>query len=120
MIVILVITMAWTLVPPFPSPSPLTALALPALTARFGRPSIEDSDAVRPGVAAVWDKSRGLAIWSLRAEWRRGTAESTHPAFMSLCFRIKLAPRQSSFCYASIVVGARVLASNLRWSGHAV
>jgi hypothetical protein len=107
----LVILLCWTLVPPFPRPKTLMGDTLSALTTHFGPPTIQKPESPMPSssLATVWERPRGLAIWSLRAEWK-GHASNT-PAFMSLCFRMKWASPESSICCESAIL-ARFAAFN--------
>ena len=109
--VLIVGWLAWTLMPAFPSPETLMLRPLEALTKDLGAPARVGASSV------VWEKSRGLGLWSLRAQWRSAANLQMHPDTVSRCFRIRWAPEQSSFCQASAWLRTHVMASNFRWSG---
>jgi hypothetical protein len=118
---VLAVVLGWSLVPPFPAPGTVTMTSRSALDARFGAPNVPtlDSDAPFPHAMSLsWERSRGVAVWSLRAYWRNAAVDDdAHPDGTSLCFRIRWAPEQSSLCLESLVLKARVMASNFVEAG---
>src|SRR5271154_2554373 len=63
--VILATLSAWVLIPPFPSPEIAVNDSFATLTEKLGPPvgSI-------PTKFVAWQRSRGVAVWSLQAEYR--------------------------------------------------
>ena len=114
--------LVWVLVPPFPSPETLLDKSLQALTMQLGS-SVEVTLPVpaplRGGKTIGWEKSRGIAVWELQADWTKPPADPQLPPDMvSRCLRIKWAPAWVGVllpCQA--VARARVMASNNRWRG---
>jgi hypothetical protein len=97
--------------PPYPSPDKLSADSLPSLSKDLGRPTAVST------TYAVWEKSRGLGVWSIRARWGVAGNLTTHPVSVERCFRIKGTPEVSSFCELTAWTTVVVTASNNRWRG---
>jgi hypothetical protein len=97
--------------PPFPSPEKVAAGSLAALTKDLGDPTKVSA------ISAVWEKSRGIGVWSIRADWRVAGNLLTHPDAVERCFRIKWAPDESSLCETTAWTTVVVTASNNRSGG---
>lgn len=82
----------WTLISPFPSSRVLLDEPLPALSARFGPPngSVPTSAVPwHPAKSLAWEKSRGIAVWTLEVDWdKTSPSPTTPPAFVSQSLRI--------------------------------
>jgi hypothetical protein len=103
--------LVWSLVPPFPSAGTVIVSSLPALVKTLGTPT---KSAVDGSADFVWERTRGIGVWTLRAHWSKDPAGLLeHPSVVWVCFRIKGTPERSSFCRAN----AWVMASNNRWRG---
>jgi hypothetical protein len=75
---------AWVLVPPYPSPVSLMDKSFATLTASLGHPS-----RLAPTEIAVWQKSRGVAVWSLEVGYNTAPIEpTTLPQNISRSLRI--------------------------------
>jgi hypothetical protein len=76
---------AWVAIPPFPPPAALMDTSFAALTARLGHPT--GSIATK---FVVWEKSRGIAVWSLEVGYDSATLapmELPHSISRSLWFK---------------------------------
>jgi hypothetical protein len=104
---------AWMLIPPFPAPTALIDNSPSSLTSKFGPPtgSIAISPVPwHPANSVAWEKSRGVAVWSLQADWQRvSTDPMAYPDSVSRCLRI-LWVNLSLQC--DVVARARVMAPN--------
>jgi hypothetical protein len=69
---VLLATLAWVLIPPFPSPVALMDTSFASLTAKLGHPA-----GSIPTKFAVWQKSRGIAVWSLEVGYDTATIDPT-------------------------------------------
>ena len=120
---ILVAGLVWILVPPFPPPATLLDIPLTALTEQFGpsRDSVEEVRAPpRSAKSVVWERSRGIAYWTLQADWSKPTIElSGPPDMVSRCLHLRWAPEWVAVLLlpCETVAKARVMASNNRWRG---
>jgi hypothetical protein len=56
--------LSWVFIPPFPAPSELVGMSHSAVVSLVG-----PSTGALPDKFAVWEKSRGVATWSLRASY---------------------------------------------------
>jgi len=101
----------WTLTPPFLSPDKLAAESLQSLSKDLGHPTAVGA------ISAVWEKSRGLGVWSIRAHWRVAGNLMAHPDSVERCFRVMGTPEASSFCEITAWTTVVVTASNNRWRG---
>jgi hypothetical protein len=109
----------WMLVPAFPAPERLIDSSLIDLTNRFGpgREITPDSRAFyRPAKSVAWDKTRGIALWTLRADWYHAPkGPVAHPDSVSRCMRLIWGSESlSDFLPCEVVATARVMASNYR------
>jgi hypothetical protein len=105
------VTTLWTLLSPFPSLDKLAADSLLSLSNDLGRPTAVSA------LSAVWEKSRGLGVWSIRARWKVPHDFKEHPESVERCFRMIGAPEASSFCEFSAWTTVVVTASNNRRRG---
>jgi len=84
--------MIWTLIPPFPASPLLLDEPLSSLTRRFGPPNvIGPTSAVpwHPSRSLAWEKSRGIGIWILQADWGKALpTATTHPDSVSRTLRV--------------------------------
>jgi hypothetical protein len=81
---VLLATLAWVLIPPFPSPDALMDTSFASLTAKLGHPA-----GSIPTTFAVWQRSRGIAIWSLEVGYDSATIDATSlPQSVSRSLRI--------------------------------
>jgi hypothetical protein len=95
---------AWVLIPPFPSPAGLMDLSFTYLTARLGPPT-----GSIPTKFVVWEKSRGIAMWSLEVGFDTATVDPTAlPQNISRRLWVKWAGLSVPYGYA---VRARVSGS---------
>ena len=90
-VLVLAAGLIWVLVPPFPSPETLLGKPLGALATQFG-PAREVASqtpaAARWGKAVAWEKSRGVAVWTLEADWRKTPeGDSARPDMVSRCLK---------------------------------
>jgi hypothetical protein len=82
---VLLAVSAWVLIPPFPPPAALMDTSFAALTARLGYPT-----GSIPTKFVVWEKSRGIAVWSLEVGYDSATVapmELPHSVSRSLWFK---------------------------------
>jgi len=124
--VILLLALAWVLVPPFPSPSELIDKSRQALTTQLGS-SHEVAmlvpeplrSKIRGWKTIGWEKSRGIAIWELEATWTRTPDDPLSlPDMVSRCLHLRWAPDPASFFLpCDTVMRGWVMASNNRWRG---
>ena len=119
---VLVIGLAWVLVPPFPSPETLINSSLTALTGRFGPPHDlppETPAPLRSAKSVAWTRSRVVAVWMLQADWNKAPPNPVaHPDMVSRCLRVSWAPDWlGAFLPCKAVVIGQVMASNNRWRG---
>jgi hypothetical protein len=81
---VLLATLAWVLIPPFPSPVALMDTSFASLTAKLGHPA-----GSMPTTYAVWRRSRGIAEWSLEVGYDTATIDPTSlPQSISRSLRI--------------------------------
>jgi hypothetical protein len=105
---ILLAALAWVLIPPFPSPAALMDTSFAALTAQLGRPA-----GSIPTKFVVWQKSRGIAVWSLEAGYDTATVDATAlPKYVSRILWVEWTGISVPFGYAA---RARVMAPNNRF-----
>jgi hypothetical protein len=104
---VLLAASAWVLIPAFPSPAMLMDHSFTSLTARLGQPA--GSIATK---FVVWEKSRGIAVWSLEVGFDTATVDPTAlPQSISRSLWFKWAGVSVPYGYAT---RARVMApSNL-------
>ena len=104
---ILLAALVWVLIPPFPSPALLMDISFASLTAQFGHPT-----GSIPTKFVVWQKSRGIAVWSLEVGYDTATVDATAlPQHVSRLLWVEWAGISASFGY---VARARVMAPNNR------
>ena len=95
--------LAWVLIPPFPSPMSLMDTSFASLTATLGHPSRSI-----PTEIAVWQKSRGIAVWSLEVGYNAAPIDPTaQPQSISRTLRIAWADISIPYGYTA---QARVIA----------
>jgi hypothetical protein len=95
---LILIGMVWVLVPPFPRADTLLSKSLPELREQLGAPEASGEAALASSFLAksvVWTKRRGLADWTVRADWLRGDATG-HPSTVSRCLRLRWLPEAVS------------------------
>ena len=121
---VLVVGLVWVLVPPFPAPGTLMDRPLSALTKQLGPPRElmpQGPSPLRLGKSVAWEKSRGIAFWTLQADWTEEPVDPLRtPDMVSRCLRLKWAPEWLGvvlFLPCEAVGRARVMASNNRWRG---
>jgi hypothetical protein len=114
----------WILVPPFPAPTMLLDVSLTDIADRLGPPidmSQEGPQELRSAKSVGWVKSRGIATWTLRADWSNSGADRySHPDMVFRCLRLRWLPETVSVLLmlpCEAVTRGRIMASNLRWSG---
>ena len=91
-LLLLGLAVTWSLTSPFPSSLIVLNEPLPAMASRFGSPNeaIPTNAVLRqPGRAVAWEKSRGIAVWTLEADWEKARASSAAPPdFVSRSVRL--------------------------------
>lgn len=99
---VLLATLVWVLIPPFPSPVALMDTSYASLTAKLGNP-----EGSIPAIA-VWRKSRGIAVWSLEVGYNTAPIDPTaQPQSISRSLRIAWADVSIPYGYTA---RARVIA----------
>jgi hypothetical protein len=119
---IVVAGLVWVLVPPFPSPRELLDDSLPDLTMQLGAAhevTLSVPAPLRSWKTVAWEKSRGIAVWELQADWSRPPVDPLSPPDMvSRCLHVRWAPALEGVVLpCEAVARARVMASNNRWRG---
>src|SRR5262244_3777673 len=92
---------AWTFIPPFPAPDTLAGRPLPTLVGELGAPTA-GTPTIASDTTVVWEKTRGIGVWSLRLSRRPEDYPRYHGWTVSRCLRIRGAPEASSFCRLSV------------------
>jgi hypothetical protein len=88
---------AWVLIPPFPSPAALMDTSFASLTARLGHPT-----GSIPTKFVVWEKSRGIAVWSLEVGYDTVSVDPTAlPHAISRSLWVKWAGVSVPYGYAT-------------------
>jgi hypothetical protein len=120
--VIILLGLVWVLVPPFPAPADLIDKSPQALTMQLGSShdvALAVPAPLRPWRTVAWEKSRGIAVWELQANWARAPADPLSPPdVISRCLRVSWAPAWADVVLpCEAVARGRVMASNNRWRG---
>ena len=117
---------AWVLTPPFPEPRHLIDMPIASLSNHFGPPIELTPERIDPRFATslLWERPRGVARWTLRADWYAGPeGPMPNPDSVTRCLHLNWGPDWLGvvlFLPCTTLARAQVATSNMRWSGRAV